>query len=79
MNVGIVSIWCNRGQATVARHIRSIFDGLGYRTFVLARPVRSKASDTPVLMTDVWNQKDVTHASSHEIPVSEYKHSYNFV
>ncbi|MCK4910301.1 MAG: glycosyltransferase family 4 protein [Thermodesulfovibrionales bacterium] len=38
MNVGIVSIWCNRGQATVARHVRDIFDGLGHRTFVLARP-----------------------------------------
>ena len=73
MNVGIVSIWCNRGQATVARHIRSIFDGLGYRTFILARPVRSKASDTPVLMNDVWDQKDVTQASSHEIPMSEYR------
>lgn len=73
MNIGIVSIWCNRGQATVARHIRSIFDGLGHRTFIMARPVRTKTADIPILATDVWMQKDVTNASDHDIPMSEYE------
>ena len=72
MNIGVVSIWCNRGQATVARHIRDIFDGLGHETFVLARPVRTKTAEVPILNTDVWMQKGVTHATNHRIPMEEY-------
>ena len=40
MRIGIVAYWFNRGQAVVARQIRSALDGLGHETFVLARPTR---------------------------------------
>jgi len=73
MRIGIVSYWFNRGQATVSRYIRSIFDELGHKTFVLARPTKylfdlSRFIDT----TDVWRQPDVTRASKYDIPFREY-------
>jgi glycosyltransferase involved in cell wall biosynthesis len=73
MRIGIVSYWFNRGQATVGRYIRSIFDELGHKTFVLARPTKylfdlSRFIDT----TDVWRQPDVTCASKYDIPLKEY-------
>jgi 1,2-diacylglycerol 3-alpha-glucosyltransferase len=73
MRIGIVSYWFNRGQATVSRYIRSIFDELGHKTFVLARPTKhlfdlSGFIDT----TDVWKQPDVTYASRYDIPLKEY-------
>ncbi|OHB35307.1 MAG: hypothetical protein A2Y09_06855 [Planctomycetes bacterium GWA2_39_15] len=73
MRIGIVSYWFNRGQATVSRYIRSIYDKLGHKTFVLARPTKEsfylpKFIDT----TDVWNQTNITPASSYNIPLKEY-------
>jgi glycosyltransferase involved in cell wall biosynthesis len=73
MNIGIVSVWWNRGQGTVARHLRSIFDALGHRTFILARPSRGfPGAENRIATTDVWNQRDVTHASTFVVPRDEY-------
>ena len=44
MRIGICSWWFNRGQAVVARHLRSTLDELGHETFVLARPTREATS-----------------------------------
>lgn len=75
MNIGIVSVWWNRGQATVARHLRTILDGLGHRTFVLARPCRGFVGvEGYIADDDVWAQPGVTHASSFFIPWPEYLH-----
>ncbi len=73
MNIGIVSWWFNRGQATVARHVRSALDELGHRTFVLARPTRDSFTlPRFVSSDDVWHQPLVTRASRSEIPWREY-------
>jgi 1,2-diacylglycerol 3-alpha-glucosyltransferase len=74
MRIGICSWWFNRGQAVVARHLRSALDELGHETFVLARPSRD-ASVRPSFIdrTGVWDQPGVTEASSYEIPVQEYE------
>ncbi|MBD3307303.1 glycosyltransferase [candidate division KSB3 bacterium] len=74
MNIGIVSLWWNRGQATVSRYIRTIFEALGHRTFVLAKPtpqtgLRPRFIDT----TGVWAQEQVTYASNFLIPQTEYE------
>ncbi len=73
MRIGIVSYWFNRGQGTVGRCIRSIFDELGHETFVLARPTKDKF-DLPRFIdkTDVWDQLGVTFASHFNIPIEEY-------
>lgn len=73
MRIGIVSYWFNRGQGTVGRYIRSIFDELGHETFVLARPTLDRF-DLPRFIdtTDVWNQARVTFASDFNIPPEEY-------
>jgi glycosyltransferase involved in cell wall biosynthesis len=73
MNIGIVSHWFNRGQGTVGRHLRSLFDDLGHRTFVLARPtkdhfVRPRFVDG----SDVWNQPDVTCGSEFILTIDEF-------
>jgi glycosyltransferase involved in cell wall biosynthesis len=74
MRIGIVSYWFNRGQAVVARQVRSAFDGLGHETFVLARPTReSNVRRTSFIdRTGVWDQPRVREASAYEIPASEY-------
>jgi 1,2-diacylglycerol 3-alpha-glucosyltransferase len=74
MNVGIVSWWFNRGQATVARHLRSACDELGYSTSVMARPNRAKVEIRPGLVAsdDVWDQSGVTVASHFKVPLDEY-------
>ncbi len=73
MNIGIVSWWFNRGQATVSRHVRSALDELGHRTFVLARPTRDSFTlPRFVSRDDVWDQPSVTRASRFEIPWREY-------
>src|SRR5437773_2038485 len=79
VRIGIVTHWFNRGQGTVGRHLRSIFDapgitpGTGASTFVLARPTRSHfVRPSFVDDTDVWNQPDVAKASRYEIPAREY-------
>jgi 1,2-diacylglycerol 3-alpha-glucosyltransferase len=73
MNIGIVAYWFNRGQGTVARHLRTALDSLGHQTFVLARPA-IEASFRPgyVQSDDVWDQAEVTFGSSYEIPRAEY-------
>ena len=57
----------------MGRHIRSTFAGLGYETFVLARPTPD-SFDLPrfVDSTDVWDQQGVTAASGYDIPLEEY-------
>ena len=73
MNVGIVSKWFNRGQPVVGRHLRTAVDALGHRSFVLAKPRREKGPMSGALeLTGVWDQPDVTPASSFETPLEEY-------
>lgn len=73
MRIGIVSWWFNRGQATVARHLRSALDELGHSTFVLARPTKDSFTRPRfVSQQDVWDQPSVTRASRSEIPMREY-------
>ena len=73
MNVGIVSKWFNRGQPVVGRYLRSAVDELGHRSFVLAKPRREKGPMGGALeRTGVWDQPDVTAASSFETPLEEY-------
>ena len=73
MNVGIVSKWFNRGQPVVGRYLRSAVDSLGHRSFVLAKPRREKGPMGGALeRTGVWDQPDVTAASSFETPYEEY-------
>jgi glycosyltransferase involved in cell wall biosynthesis len=73
LNVGIVSKWFNRGQPVVGRHLRSAVDALGHRSFVLAKPRREKGPMSGALeLTGVWDQPDVTPASSFETPLEEY-------
>ena len=73
MNVGVVSKWFNRGQPVVGRYLRSAVDELGHRSFVLAKPRREKGPMAGALeRTGVWDQPDVTAASSFETPLREY-------
>lgn len=75
MRVGIVAYWFNRGQATVARWLRETLDASGHETYLLARPTKDKfVHPRRVDTQDVWAQRNVTAASSHEIPVTEYLH-----
>ncbi len=73
MRIGIVAYWFNRGQAVVARQIRSALTDLGHETFVLARPTR-KTNIRPgwVDTEGVWAQDGVTAASEYLIPAAEY-------
>jgi 1,2-diacylglycerol 3-alpha-glucosyltransferase len=74
MRIGICSWWFNRGQAVVARHLRSALDGLGHHTFVLARPTRGgNIRPSFIDRTGVWDQPAVTEASAYEIPIQEYE------
>ena len=73
MRIGICAYWFNRGQGVVARQIRTVLDGLGHETFVLARPTReSNIRSAFVDRSDVWDQPGITEASAYEIPVQEY-------
>lgn len=73
MRVGLVSKWFNRGQPVVGRYLRSAVDELGHRSFVLAKPRREKGPMAGALeRTGVWDQPDVTAASSFETPLAEY-------
>ena len=72
MRIGICAYWFNRGQGVVARQLRSALDDLGHQTFVLARPTRGK-NIRPAFIdhSGVWDQPDVTEASTYEIPIDE--------
>ena len=74
MRIGIVAYWFNRGQAVVARQIRSALDELGHETFVLARPTR-KTNIRPdwIDREGVWDQAGVTAASDYLVPWEEYE------
>lgn len=73
MRIGLVSVWFNRGQATVMRTIRAALDELGHETHVLARPTESTFERPGFIATDaVWAQERVTHASANTIPPDEY-------
>src|SRR4051795_12478937 len=74
MRVGMVSKWFNRGQPVVARQLRSALEELGHDTFVLARPKKEKGPRPGALdRDDVWDQPDVTEASTFEVPLKEYR------
>lgn len=74
MRIGIVAYWFNRGQAVVARQIRSALDELGHETFVLARPTRKTNIRPDWIDTDgVWDQEGVTAASDYLVPWAEYE------
>ena len=69
MKIGIVSYWFNRGQATVARHLRSLLDDLGHETLVLARPTKEIfVRPEHIDRGDVWSQDGVTAASAYDVP-----------
>jgi hypothetical protein len=73
LRIGIVAFWANRGQAVVARQLRSALAELGHETFVLGRPMRDKQLPTGVPKSeDVWDQPGVTPASLFNIPIQEY-------
>jgi 1,2-diacylglycerol 3-alpha-glucosyltransferase len=74
MRIGICSWWFNRGQAVVARQVRSALDDLGHDTFVLARPTRGgNIRPSFIDRTGVWDQPGVTEATAYEIPIQEYE------
>jgi hypothetical protein len=73
MNIGLVTYWFNRGQAVVSRHLRQIFDEIGYSTYVLAR-LTSKSFFKPFYASseDVWKQSGVTFGSAYDLSFDEY-------
>lgn len=74
LRVGIVAWWFNRGQAVVARQLRSALEALGHETFVLARPTKGKLNLASMTRGgDVWDQPGVTPASNFRIPLREYE------
>lgn len=73
MRIGICSYWFNRGQAVVARQLRTALDELGHESFVLARPNRPSSPRAGFIdRSDVWDQPGVTAASAWEIPADDY-------
>jgi glycosyltransferase involved in cell wall biosynthesis len=74
VRIGIVAYWFNRGQGVVARQLRSALDVLGHETFVLARPTRdTNIRPSWIDRGDVWDQPNVTAASSYEVPWSDFE------
>lgn len=74
MRVGLVSWWFNRGQATIARHLRSALDELGHASWVLARPTKAGFQrPSYVASDDVWAQPGVTRGSAFDMPAGEYE------
>jgi 1,2-diacylglycerol 3-alpha-glucosyltransferase len=74
MRIGIVSYWFNRGQAVVARHLRTALDELGHETFVLARPTRNTNIRPSFVDRDgVWDQPRITEGSDYLITADEYE------
>jgi 1,2-diacylglycerol 3-alpha-glucosyltransferase len=72
MKIGIVSLWCNRGQGIVARQIRSIFDEAGHETFVLARPTNPEGPIGGFVDTrEEWRMDRVRAASAFLVPRKE--------
>lgn len=66
--IGFVSYWFNRGQATVTRYIKSIFDEAGYDTFVLVRKANSPGTNV-----GDWAQNNITIGSKNlDIDLSKY-------
>ena len=73
MNIGVVSYWFNRGQATVGRRIVRALESDGHHAFVLARPPIADSTSTRVLKeADSGTRGNVTYASSFSIPEDEY-------
>jgi glycosyltransferase involved in cell wall biosynthesis len=73
MRIGLVSYWFNRGQAIVARQIRSIFDSAGFETYILARPTKEKFVLPSYLSdSDVWKQSRVTAGGNYHLSFDEY-------
>jgi 1,2-diacylglycerol 3-alpha-glucosyltransferase len=72
MRIGIVTKWFASGQAVVSRQLRSIFEGLGHETFVLAKPGKGPRARLDRRPDPVWDQPGVTEASQADIPEAEY-------
>jgi 1,2-diacylglycerol 3-alpha-glucosyltransferase len=73
VRVGIVTKWFNRGQAYIARQMRSALHGLGHESFVLARPSRNRGPQPALIERSAeWLQQGLTEASSWAVPASEY-------
>jgi 1,2-diacylglycerol 3-alpha-glucosyltransferase len=72
MRIGIVTKWFASGQAVVSRQIRSIFDGLGHETFVLAKPGKGPRAGLARTPDPVWDQPGVAEASVADVPEAEY-------
>jgi len=73
MRVGIVTFWHNRGQGTVGRYLRGIFDSLGHQTFILARPTPDQFErPAHIDRSDIWIQPDVTEGSTYDMAREEY-------
>ncbi len=74
MRVGIISNWCNRGQAVVSRYIRLIFEQAGHETFVLARPTNPTSPSGSYIEEEdaVWQVPNLTHGSAFDMPKQEY-------
>lgn len=74
LRIGIVAWWFNRGQAVVARQLRSALTDLGHETFVLARGTKGNLNlPSMARISDVWDQAGVTPSSGFNIPVREYE------
>lgn len=74
MRIGVVSKWCNRGQAAVSRYVRLLLEEAGHETYVLARPNRNKSPlGRDVEIDDpVWKVPRITYGSKFKIPTDEY-------
>lgn len=73
VRIGIVTKWFNRGQAYVARQMRSAFTELGHQSYVLARPSRDRGPQPAFIdRSEDWQQSGVTEASSWTVPAEEY-------
>lgn len=74
LRVGIISVWCNRGQAVVSRYIRRIFVEAGHDVFVFARPTNESG---PIkghvdVVDPIWAVPGLTRGSAFEVPRDEY-------
>lgn len=72
--IGIVSVWCNRGQAVVSRYLRQIFVDAGHEVFVLARPTNEAGPIKGHVDVEdpIWVVPNLTQGSAFDLKQSEY-------
>lgn len=72
--IGIVSVWCNRGQAVVSRYLRQILVEAGHEVFVLARPTNEAGPIKGHVDVEdpVWVVPNLTQGSAFDLKQSEY-------